>query len=156
LLSGLPAGLTNPVAITDVYVSETRLRLRRMECEADVIYKLGQKVRSPRSTSEVVNLTNMYLSAEEYAVLAQLGGAEVRKTRWNNLFENRPMAIDQFHGHLEGLFLAEVELGGDEPRFGLPPFAAADVTDDDRFSGGHLADATSDDVKELLATISAP
>jgi CYTH domain-containing protein len=135
----------------DLYIPGTRLRLRRMESDAEVIYKLGQKVRPRRDTPEVVKLTNIYLSADEYHALAQLGGAEVRKTRWHGVFAGRPMAVDQFVGSLSGLCLAEVELSPNEPRLLLPPFAVADVTDDDRFSGGNLARANAENVQRLLA-----
>lgn len=69
------------MSIVDLCIQGTRLRLRRMEEDAEMVYKLGQKVRPESGKPEVVKLTNMYLSAPEYGVLASLDGMEIRKTR---------------------------------------------------------------------------
>ena len=151
LLSHLPPGLGDPVSIVDLYITGTRLRLRRLETGTEVIYKLAQKVRPPSGTPETVQLTNIYLSDREYAVLAQLDGAELRKARWSGLLGDRWLAVDELGGRLTGLILAEAELSPDEERLAAPPFAVSDVTDDDRFSGGALAHATVEEVEALLA-----
>jgi len=46
------------------------------------VFKLGQKVRLDVNDPETVKLTNVYLSDEEFAVLASLPAAELCKTRW--------------------------------------------------------------------------
>ncbi len=79
----VPPGALRPAAIIDRYISGTRLRLRRSESAGEVVFKLGQKIRSDPSDPEVLKLTNLYLSAEEYAVLAALPAGESRKTRWH-------------------------------------------------------------------------
>jgi CYTH domain-containing protein len=107
VLGALPDDLDRPVSIQDLYVTATRLRLRRMEDGAAVVYKLGQKVRPDPQTPETVHLTNMYLSEHEYATLAQLGGAEIRKTRWRWSPAAQTLAVDEFSGALTGLVLAE-------------------------------------------------
>lgn len=81
VLSTRPHDLVDPVSIVDLCIQGTRLRLRRMEKDAEMVYKLGQKVRPESGKPEVVKLTNMYLSAPEYGVLASLDGMEIRKTR---------------------------------------------------------------------------
>jgi CYTH domain-containing protein len=155
LVSEVPAEAAHPAAIIDLYISGTTLRLRRIEVGGDVVLKLGQKVRVQPLSPEVVKLTNIYISQGEYDVLAQLGGAELRKTRWRMIVNERTVAIDRFEGRVQGLVLAEVELLRDEPRWAPPPFAVADVTDDDRFSGGRLAHAGAEDVARLLAEAAA-
>jgi CYTH domain-containing protein len=137
LLSALPPDLSAPTEIYDRYLSGTRLRLRRTENAEGVVYKLGQKVRVDEANAERVKLTNIYLSATEYDVVAALEARELRKTRRSLLFDGRTFAIDEFA--TLGLILAEVELDADEDRLPVPPFADADVTDDDRYSGGSLA-----------------
>jgi CYTH domain-containing protein/predicted enzyme related to lactoylglutathione lyase len=156
VLAGVPTGLQDPVSIADLYLAGTRLRLRRMATEAAVTYKLGQKVRRRAASPEVVKLTNIYLSESEYATLARLGGAELRKTRWRWMLEGRSLAVDVFQDRLRGLVLAEVELSADEARLPSPASAVADVTDDDRFSGGNLAEADSEEVERLLAFVANP
>jgi CYTH domain-containing protein len=153
VLAALPDGLDRPVSIVDHYISATRLRLRRMEDGATVVYKLGQKVRPDPQSPETVHLTNMYLSEHEYATLAYLGGAAITKTRWRWSPAPRPLAVDVFGGALTGLVLAEVELDPDEPPLPPPPSALADVTDDDRFCGGTLALTTATEMNQLLGPL---
>jgi hypothetical protein len=144
-----PDGLDRPIRVDDRYL-EGRLRLRTMTSGIEVVYKLGQKVRPDERDPAVVKLTNMYLSRSEYAALATLPGHDLRKTRWH-----RPGAgviVDEFHGHLSGLVLAEVELASeDEWLSGPDGLEAVDVTHDDRFSGGALARLTADGASGLLA-----
>ena len=136
--------------IVDRYILGTRLRLRHTESDGQTVFKLGQKVRLEGNDPETVKLTNIYLSNAEFAVLASLPAAELCKTRWRAAWEGKTVAVDQFHGRLEGLVLAEVELAPDDRRLGRPPFAVRDVTNDDRFSGGTLALTPDESVAELL------
>ncbi|HUQ39568.1 MAG TPA: hypothetical protein VM030_05395 [Acidimicrobiales bacterium] len=151
LLDRLPSGLERPSRIIDHYLEGTRLRLRRVEIGSVTTYKLGQKVRVSEDSPEVVKLTTMYLSADEYAALARLPAAELRKTRYMMHRAGHRFSIDRFYGHLEGLLLAEIELAVGQPLLPDPPEARLDVTRDDRFSGGTLAGMTADDLAALLA-----
>jgi CYTH domain-containing protein len=151
-----PLAMSRRAHIVDLYLTGTRLRLRRVESEGEIVFKLAQKVRSIPDSPEVVSLTNMYLSRDEYDTVARLGGAELRKTRWHVAEDGCDIAVDVFEGRLLGLVLAETELNDGEPRRSAPSFAAADVTDDDRFSGGALAHATETEVEELMREIGGP
>ena len=153
VLRSLPDGLAGPVSIMDLYITGTRLRLRRMESNAEVVYKLGQKVRSEPDKPEVVKLTNMYLSEREHSVLAILDGAEIIKTRWQWSPGERSLAVDEFRGPLAGLIMAEVELQPGVSRLPNPPLVVADVTDDDRFSGGILSGTTAARLASLLVEL---
>jgi CYTH domain-containing protein len=62
------------------------------------------------------------------------------------------VATPVWNAHLEGLVLAEVELGVDDDRLGLPPTAVADVTGDDRHSEGALARLDGRGAGDLMAT----
>lgn len=150
VLDGRPEGLDRPVSIVDLYIMGTRLRLRRMASDAEVVHKLGQKVRPEPDSPETVKSTNMYLSEREYATVAGLGGVEIHKTRWRWSGGERAIVVDEFQGPHTGLVLAEVELEEDEPRLGRPPGAMTDVTDDDRFSGGTLAGTTATEMAALF------
>ncbi len=132
-----------------------------MDDGADVIYKLGQKVRPDPDRPEMVQLTNLYLSEQEYEVLTRLGGAEIRKVRRRSTGvgaavgagTGHQVVVDEFGGPLTGLILAEIELRPDQARLAgsaSPPLAVADVTDDDRFSGGALAGTAADELRVLL------
>lgn len=155
VLSGAPSGLGPPRRITDRYVLGTRLRLRTVEEGGQILHKVGQKVRVGPSP-EMVHLTNIYLSSEEHAVLVGLPAAVVRKTRRTLQHVGRSIAVDELHGELDGLVLAEVELAIEEPRLPVPPpLALADVTADERFSGGQLATTDRVALQRLLALFNA-
>jgi CYTH domain-containing protein len=111
------------------------------------VYKLTQKVPGPRAEPGLI--TTMYLNAAEYAALAQVPAASLRKTR----LSVPPLGVDLFEGALAGLVLAEAEFVDYEAmaRFVAPPFAVADVTADQRFTGGRLAVAARSDIASALA-----
>jgi hypothetical protein len=153
VLRALPDGLDDGVRITDHYLPGTGLRLRRMESGTEVVRKLGQKVRPNPASPAVVKLTNMYLSEEEYVHLVGLGGAALHKTRWRGPPPDRSMAIDQFHGPLAGLVLAELEVEPDAALGHPPLLALTEVTDDDRFSGGALAGLNAQAAAALVASV---
>ena len=110
-------------------------------------------MRERSGSPELVKLTNTYLSEQEYLTLINLDARMLSKTRWHWEFSGRSMAADDFHGPLSGLVLAEVELGPDDERLGMPPGAFADVTDDDRFSGGALASLGEQGAADLMRVV---
>lgn len=153
LLSRLPDQLKNPVEISDHYLSNTRLRLRRMQSSSTVVWKLAQKVRVDEASPERVKLTNIYLDELEYQRLSQLEAEVLVKTRWHWNVNGRALSVDALGGDLEGLILAEVELGTEEGWIAPPPFVAVDVTFDDRYSGGALAALDSQGAAELKRSV---
>ena len=126
----VPPEAKGPIEIYDRYISGTRLRLRH----AGDDYKLGQKIPV---ASDTVRLTNIYLTADEYAVFAALPATELRKRRWHVDWHGHHVAVDEFTDR--HLILAEVELDEDEPYLPVPPFAERDVTGDPAYTGGTLA-----------------
>ena len=96
-------------------------------------------------------MTNIYLREHEYELLGGLEVATLNKTRWHWRWADRVLSVDEFHGRLTGLVLAEIELGADDDLLKPPEGAVADVTHDDRFSGGSLAWLDERGVKQLLA-----
>jgi CYTH domain-containing protein len=153
LLRSIPKGARGPVEIVDRYLTGTTLRLRQVTAGDEVTWKLGQKVRPDPSSPELVHLTNLYLTADEHALLSGLPGAELRKTRRHLDHGGRTFAIDELHGPIEGLLLAEVEIEPGEPHRTQPAWADRDVTDDDRFSGARLAVTTAPAAQALLALL---
>ncbi len=155
MLHRLPDDLVDPVEIVDTYVARSTLRLRRMRTASAAVYKLGQKVRQNPERPSPVHITNIYLTEGEFVLLGQLEGAMVSKTRWRWHVGDRVLSVDQFSGHLAGLVLAEVELGPEESAPPPPLLARADVTEDDRFSGGRLANLGPAGARDLLQVVAA-
>ena len=118
------------------------------------VYKLTQKVRVDRADPADLSLTNTYLSAEEHALLCELPNRLVTKMRSVCPSETHDVVLDEFHGHLDGLRLAEVEVRDLGEHVSLPAWRGAEVTHDDRFSGGRLAMATGLEVRDVLRWVS--
>jgi CYTH domain-containing protein len=142
----LPADLDRQARywqITDHYISNTRLRLRRMSCPVtnQVVFKLGQKYRAVTQAETQTTMTNMYLTEAEYQRLVTLEAQQIIKKRYNYLYQGRQYGIDVFEGRLAGLILAETECEtmDEAAQLSVPSFALKDVTDDPFFGGGSLA-----------------
>jgi CYTH domain-containing protein len=152
LMAGLPPGAAaRRVEIVDRYLDGTRLRLRRVSSPGPGApeLKLAQKVPAERPGPVRGLITNIYLSPAEYDVLATLPGAELVKTR---LFFP-PYAVDVFAPPRAGLILAEAELSSEADLAACPPppESVAEVTCDDRFTGGRLAVTPRAELLGLLA-----
>jgi CYTH domain-containing protein len=158
LLRDLPEGLTRAdhhLQITDNYITGTRLRIRKVRDPKTNkwIVKFTQKFApNPDDLSRTV-ITNTYLNAIEAETLAIFAANEIRKNRYPFQFESRQFSIDMFLGDLFGLVLAEVSFESDEDldSFEPPPFALAEVTNNEIFSGGRLSELTFEDIRNEVA-----
>jgi CYTH domain-containing protein len=154
LLQDLPEGLTRAdyhLQITDNYVTGTRLRIRKVrDPKANKwIVKFTQKFApDPADLSRTI-ITNIYLNAIEAEILSVFEANEIRKNRYRFPFEGREFSIDMFLGGLFGLVMAEVSFETDEELDGFqkPPFAIADVTNNEIFSGGKLSELAFEDIR---------
>ena len=135
LVSGDPGPLEQPRLIEDRYLAGGTLRVRAVRGGGDPVFKLTQKVRPVTDEPAEVAITNLYLSEPEYRMRVALPGADLVKTR--SLCDG--FAVDVFHGPLEGLRLAEVEVDDLTAPLDLPDWIGDEVTDDDTYSGGRLA-----------------
>lgn len=143
LVAELPA--SEPVAtrrIEDVYVTGTRIRLRRSEGTVDghheVVRKLTQKIAEPGGPDGRQGLiTTMYLDEREYERLAALPGDRITKTR----LSHPPMGVDVFDAPHDGLLIAEIEFTDDESMaaFSPPPWCGREITTDPTYRGSRLA-----------------
>ncbi len=157
LLQDLPEGLTRPdphVQITDNYITGTRLRLRKVREPRTNKWtaKLTQKFApDPKDFSRTI-ITNIYLNALEVETLGISDANEIRKNRYPFEFEGRKWSVDMFLGDLFGLVMAEVSFETDEEldSFPTPPFAVADVTNIELFTGGRLVELTFEDIREEI------
>jgi CYTH domain-containing protein len=129
-------------AITDLYVTGTRLRLREarpIDGRAPML-RLSRKADLDRHTRLI---TSIYLPEEELALLAN-SLAGIRITKLRHRLQGLPgimLLVDEFQGELDGLILAEADFKTAEllATFPMPDFAVREVTDDPRFTGASLA-----------------
>ena len=157
LLQDLPEGLSRAdphLQITDNYITGTRLRLRKVRDPRTNkwIVKFTQKFApNPVDLSRTI-ITNVYLNAREAETLAVFEANEIRKNRYRFNYEGREFSVDMFLGDLFGLVLAEVGFDTDDEleAFSKPPFAIADVTNNELFSGGRLCELTFEEIREEI------
>src|SRR2546427_12551321 len=155
LLQDLPEGLTRAdhhLQITDNYITGTRLRIRKVRDPKTNkwVVKFTQKfAANPDDLSRTI-ITNIYLNAIEAETLSVFNANEIRKNRYYFEFAGQVFSIDMFLGDLFGLVLAEVSFETDEElnSFPKPPFAIAEVTNNEIFTGGRLSELTFEDIRE--------
>jgi len=157
LLQDLPEGLNRTdhhLQITDNYLTGTRLRIRKVRDPKTNkwVVKFTQKFAPNENDLSRTMITNLYLNATEAEILSIFGANEIRKNRYYFDFAARRYSIDMFIGDLFGLVLAETSFETDEEleNFQMPPFALADVTNNEIFSGGKLSELTFADVKNEI------
>lgn len=155
LLADLPEGLTRTsphLQITDNYLTGTRLRLRKVRDPQTNkwVVKFTQKFAPCREDLSRTLITNTYLNPSEYEVLSVFEANEIRKNRYYFEFAGRTFSVDMFIGDLLGLVLAEVTFETDEEldKFVRPPFALAEVTNNEAFTGGRLCYLNFEDIRE--------
>lgn len=157
LLQDLPEGLTRAdhhLQITDNYITGTRLRIRKVRDPQTNkwVVKFTQKFAANRKDLARTTITNTYLNAIEAETLSIFAANEIRKNRYLFEFEGRRFSVDMFLGDLFGLVLAEVSFDDDAEldSYPLPPFALADVTNNELFTGGRLSQLSFADLKDEL------
>ena len=155
LLNDLPEGVARAdrhLQITDNYITGTRLRIRKVRDPTTNKWtvKFTQKFApDPKDLSRTI-ITNIYLTALEADTLSVFEANEIRKNRYYFDFEGRRFSVDMFLGELLGLVLAETGFETDKEleEFETPPFALADVTNNELFTGGRLCHLTIEDVRK--------
>lgn len=152
LLDHLPgeAIATRVRRISDRYIEGTTLRLRQQtDSEGQMVFKLTQKLQDKAVGARQGLITSMYLTKNEFGALAKLPAKVLTKTRHSL----PPFGIDVFDGVLSGLVLAEAEFHSapEASALALPSFIAHEVSDDPRFTGGHLVTVSRRELKDFLA-----
>jgi CYTH domain-containing protein len=159
LLKQLPSDLQLDqfTIIHDVYIPDTRLRLRQMLSPSGKVVdlKLTQKYSTADLPPTETVITNFYLNEVEFAKLAQIDGRSLTKHRYPYHHQGLRWSLDLFQGPLHGLILADIEAhsAGALAQIPIPSFARKEVTDDPRFTGGALVQATPESIVSLLTAV---
>lgn len=152
LLNSFPRGekITRIRRISDRYIEGTTLRLRQQsDGNGPGLFKLTQKLPGGAAPGQQGLITSMYLTPEEFGVLATLPAKQLTKIRHSV----PPFGIDVFEGVLSGLVLAEAEFNSaaEASALVLPAFIVREVSDDPRFTGGSLVTASREKLEKWLA-----
>jgi len=124
--------------IEDLYIEGGRLRLRRITLpNGEQEFKLAKKYAPDNPL--IGPMTNLYLDAEEYAVVSGLPGAKVVKRR----HKIGAFTVDVFEAPFEGLVTAECEATNRMAAmaFDIPSWCVREVTNDVAYTGWKLAQA---------------
>ena len=136
--------------IADRYIADSNMRLRQQsDDENEPVFKLTQKLPTDATGARQGLITTMYLTEDEFQLLANLPAKILRKTRYSV----PPFGIDVFEDALTGLVLAEAEFNSaeDASALSLPSFIVREVTEDLRFTGGELVRVSRQELDKLLA-----
>lgn len=124
------------VLIEDRYITDTRMRLRRMTDSktGNSVLKLTKKYECPDPLARPI--VAAYLTEQEFEVFAKLDARSLAKKR----YRVEGFSIDQFVGELDGLELVEIERSNEQMLLDLHPpiWAATEVSADPRYQGGSL------------------
>ena len=119
-----------------------------LSCNADVTVRV--RIRDNEAFVTVKSRNRGYMRNEwEYRIpledgreMLQLPGVlSLSKTRYKVKYDGHIWEIDVFHGKLEGLVLAEIELSSPEEVFDIPDFVGKEVSDDVRYFNSNLVKA---------------
>jgi CYTH domain-containing protein len=116
------------------------MRLRRIDDPTGrTAFKLTRKYEAVDPKARMI--VTAYLTAEEYAVFAELPAAVLVKQRYKLARDGLVYNFDVFEGALAGLELTEIEMLDEASLLALipPDWASAEVTDNLAFQGGNLA-----------------
>lgn len=133
-----PVDAADARRIEDLYIDGGRLRLRAItHPDGEREFKLAKKYAPDNPL--VGPMTNLYLSAEEHAVLSALPGRRIVKRR----HRLGAFVIDVFEGPLEGLATAECEADNRMAAMAvaIPDWCVREVTSEPEYTGWRLAQA---------------
>lgn len=121
--------LENPKSIVQGFLSFVpTVRVRRTEYEAELTVKGKGTLVRPE-----FNYRISLMDAEEMLRMCQ--GNLIEKTR----HRVGPWEIDEFHGLLQGLWLAEIEMLSVDMVVRCPAWIGREVTEDKRYTNAYMA-----------------
>lgn len=154
LAMALPPQLTSypSTRIDDHYIpAESRhpqIRLRSKDGQ----YTLTKKQPVHEGDSRIQHEYNTPLSAVEYRALREVPGKAVSKIRYRVPFEAYTAEVDVFQDDLAGLVIVELEFPSAEAMAATakPPYAGADISNEEFVAGGMLAGKTLAEIQPVL------
>jgi CYTH domain-containing protein len=73
-------------------------------------------------------------------LIKQFAEKVIDKDRYELLFEGKIWEVDVFHGKLEGLLLAEIELESEDETFSVPEWIGKEVSHDEEYFNARLVE----------------
>jgi CYTH domain-containing protein len=127
--------------ITDTYLIDTNLRLRKVEKGLETQYKLTQKNHEIPARSGVKKINTLYLSSTAYEKLCELPGFKIKKTRYILEIDKKRIGIDLIQMGKEQIYIAEVEfeIESEMKDYSIPFTYIREITNDPEYNGFEIA-----------------
>ena len=117
------------------YLSRDKERVVRIRIKGEHGYIT---VKGPNHGDTRIEFEYMIPIEDAEKMLEICEGKIIDKTRYLVSYEGYDWEVDEFHGDLEGLVIAEIELAESHNNYSLPPFAGEEVTGDPRYYNSNL------------------
>lgn len=123
------------------YNPDATVRVRVMDSKAFITVK-------SRNHGEVRNEWEYEVPVSDaYDIISACNVKCLEKTRYIIPFDGHRWEVDQFHGYLSGLVVAEIELSRVDEPFSRPPFIGEEVTHDSAYYNSSLLKRVSEDTE---------
>jgi len=125
--------------LIDIYIDQSRLRLRKEVSNNEIKYKLCKKYGKLSDISE--RITNIYLTKEEYLLFSTLAGETITRKRYYYLHDNVLMSINT---GIEIPTIIEAEFANEEEAraFSPPSFTTLDISNEVKYEIASLVKNT--------------
>lgn len=133
------------IHITQGYLSRDKGRTVRIRTAGDMAFIT---IKGPGIDAARDEFEYPIPLADAQAMLRMCVPPVISKDRHIVMHNGNKWEIDVFHGDLQGLILAEIEIPSVDYRYTLPDFVGRNVTDDRRFYNSCLT--TFEDIKDAL------
>lgn len=133
---------TKQIHICQGYLSKDKERTVRIRLANDKAFLTikGKNTGDTRAEYEYFIPANEAKEILQHLCLTPI----IEKTRHIVEHNGNTWEIDEFHGALDGLTLAEIELPSSEYKYDIPPFIGKNVTNDARYYNSNLIDKIPD------------
>jgi len=134
--------------ITQGYLSKVAGRIVRVRHTVSATASVGKKTSSAKMTFKLKDGADSGVGIDEYEyeipendginILKHCEAPLIEKTRYLILKENSLWEVDVFHGHKEGLIVAEIELKDINDPIDMPTWIGEEVTGVKEYSNANM------------------
>jgi adenylate cyclase len=126
-----------PDRIVQAFISKTKECIVRVRIKGDKGF-ITIKGETKGITRTEFEYEIPFQEAEE--LIEKFTDKCILKDRFEIIINDHVWEVDVFHGPLEGLILAELEVESEDEKFDLPPWVTEDVSTDQRYYNAVLID----------------
>ena len=127
----------NPKKIVQAYLVNTAEKTIRIRIKGD---KGFITIKGPTKGISRSEFEYEIPLADAEALILQFAEKVIDKDRYEITFEGKLWEVDVFHGKLEGLILAEIELEREDEVFSVPEWIAQEVSHDVEYFNARLVE----------------